>query len=284
MVVTTIVIILAALLAAAADKTLYEATLARCLADQRSISIGVISYAGAHRKFYPHRPGVWGDPGWAPNLLHDDMVPVDPAAGVGKRRHDDRPILHDFLSINGHFNCPLVQPVELAETGRRTRVMASQALWAGWRYESAGHPLKGMVKLGDRFEWDGMRFSLLVSDWTAFSRDDNFAIGSHPDFYDGIMHLESVEDRQTSWWVPSPLTYSFWVTPETSWPGPVDRTFLYDDGSGHRLVRVSWRAATDATGKLLRKQQVWERVDERTVRVPERVHNDPSRSTHLPRE
>ena len=282
LVVVAIVVIVTSFISAVLDKSLYEAELTRCLADQKSIGVGAMAYAASYQRHYPYRAGVFEDRDWAPNVISSNGASEENGPGV-LRRKDDRDAIREYMQINEQLNCAMVKAVDLETTAARSRVLASQAMWFGWQYRTKDGPLKGMLRLGDRFEWNGHSFNVLVSDWTAYSREDNNAIGSHPDFYDGIMSLETVQDQQTFWWIESPLTYSFWISPETSWPGPIDRTFLYDDGSADRLVRVSWRAEINNIGKVIRQDQIWEKMDERMIRVPERVMDDPSRSTHLPR-
>jgi len=282
LVVAAIMVALASFVITAMERALYTADLAVCQAQQRHIGIAVLSYATSGRRAYPHRAGLLADPDFAPPVLCAPLVEAD-EPHLSTRSYDDRRLLKQLLPIDESLNCPLVSPVELSGSKPRTRIWASQALWFGWEYRDlTGRSENGMHRLGDRFTWQGDSFSVLASDWTAFSREDNFAIGSHPDIYDGIMHPEKTGQSSSCWWVISPSTYSFWVTPETSAPGPVDRTFLFDDGSVQRLERVHWRLTAHQALRL-RQRQEWSKADERMVRVPERTVEDPARSTHLPR-
>lgn len=286
MAVVAIMVLLFSLLAAAFDRALYEADMVLCQANEKSIGTAVLTYAAGQRRAYPHRPGVQGDDDFAPVVLSDNEPSVEPNAPLRGAVYDDRPMLRSFLSVNEALNCPMVRKIDLEKSSnKRTRIYSSQALWFGWRYfPTNGRAEKGMSRVGDRFTYGGTSFAVLASDWTAFSRQDNWALGSHPDYYDGIMTLETADEHPNSFGPLDPSSYSFWVTPETSAPGPVDRTFLYDDGSVRRLDHVVWRLAQEP-GKVLpiRKEQVWSRADDRMVRVPERAREDPTRSTHLPR-
>ncbi|HVL52133.1 MAG TPA: hypothetical protein VM754_11590 [Actinomycetota bacterium] len=285
MAVVAIVVILASLLVAGLERAIYEADLAVCQANEKNIGLAVLTYSVSNRRTYPHRPGVHGDRQFAPVVLSDNEYDASLSGDVASI-YDDRPMLRYFLPINESLNCPMVRSVNLEDTSNsRTRIYASQALWFGWQYYPVnGRAERGMNRVGDRFTWGDHSFAILASDWTAFSREDNWALGSHPDYYDGIMTLETAENHPL-WIGPlDPATYSFWVAPETSDPGPVDRTFLYDDGSVRRLSHVVWRLSHEPPALLpTRKEQVWKRADDRMVRVPERAREDPTRSTHLPK-
>src|SRR5687767_1042700 len=69
LVVVTIIVVLLALLTPALDRAIYVAELALCGTHARGIAVSVQSYAAAHKRFYPYRPGV--ELGfWSPNILY----------------------------------------------------------------------------------------------------------------------------------------------------------------------------------------------------------------------
>jgi prepilin-type N-terminal cleavage/methylation domain-containing protein len=283
-VVLGIITVLISFVYAAVDRALYWAELGVCQANQKSIGTAVHGYAAVNHWRYPYRPGVHDNDKFSPVIVSD----AQPAKNVrgATSKYDDRPMLGEMVPLDEALNCPMVKKVSLEkDPAPLTRVYASQALWFGWQFQPASRNRRelGMFRLGGRFTWEGQPFALLASDWTAFSREDNYALGSHPDYYDGVMSLETATGKPVLG-TTELATFSFWVTPETWAPGPVDRTFLYDDGSVLRLERVVWRVKPrDALVQLTGDDQKWNRTDDRMVRVPERAKEDPTRSTHLPK-
>ena len=275
--------ILISMIAAGADRARYMAELAVCQAAQKHIGIAVLQYASANKWRYPHRPGVFDSIKFTPATLGDGQPSGAILGALRRVDYDDRPMLRDLLPINSSLNCPLVRPVDLEQDlGVSERIYASQALWFGWQFQPAYTDRKerGMFRLGNRFTWEDDAFRILASDWTVFSREDNVAVGSHPDYYDGIMVPELGVDRRIANTLER-ATYSFWVSNQTWSPGPVDRTFLHDDGSVERLDRVNWRLSEKQW--LIWEMQKWSKSDDRMVRVPERARELPTQSTHLPK-
>ena len=301
----TIILVLVSLLLAALDNAHYQVRLTHCQSQQKAIVNAVITYAGEHNRQYPYRHGVFADVNWSPAVIADldpnlssltDATSGNTPPSVPAEMFDDRIAINERISINQTLNCAFVNPVDLENASALSRLQGSQALWYGWRFKhhdrDGGQMEKGMFKLGDRFEWrdpvngDRFDFSVLVSDWTGFNREDNVAISSHPDFYDSILYLESRENAQTTWWKEDLVSYSFWVSSQTSWPGPIDRVFSYDDGSSRRSDRIHWRTSKEPEAlefPIPETRQGWQRIDDRTVPVPERSSQDLRRSTHLPR-
>ena len=296
MITLTIVLLLASLLTAAINKAQYEAMLTICQTQQKALGSAVITYAGESNRLYPPRPGVLNDDSWQPSVLADldanrslnrDLTagPGDPFASTFNL-FDDRVALRDRIDINGGLNCAMVKKVDLEQVSGLTRQYASQAIWYSWRFvDDEGDARKGNFKLGDRFEWvdqngNPISFSILAADWTGFNREDNVAISSHPDYYDGVLFLETRENALATWWREDLVTYSFWASTQTSWPGSIDRVFTYSDGSVRRMNRVHWRASSDPDETGL---QAWQLRDDRTVRVPDRAKDVLTSSTHLPR-
>src|ERR1041385_622786 len=96
LVVVTIIVVLLALLTPALDKAIYQAELAVCGADQRTVAASAVTYAMSYRRSYPYRKGG-RDSGQDPFVSEI----ASPFWG------DDRPMLSSFLALNRSLRDPL---------------------------------------------------------------------------------------------------------------------------------------------------------------------------------
>lgn len=232
LVVITIVVVLLALLAPAMDQAIYQAELAVCGANQKSIGNGVMLYAMENQRRYPERKGLAST---RPSLLAKATGPT----------FDDRPILKPYLSINGSMGCPLNEAVDLETTAPGAWVYGSQQVWYGWRYDK----LEGMMKVGDRFDWGGNRFSVLASDWVSLGIESQliFAYGSHPDDK-AVMHPYVRQNAGTAAQNDTLSMYRIDGTPKRS---PIDRNILFDDVSVSRYLGTAWNEHELSTGQMV---------------------------------
>jgi prepilin-type N-terminal cleavage/methylation domain-containing protein len=150
LVVITIIVVLLALLAPALDRAIYQADLVRCAANQRVVSTAATNYAFSSKRSYPHRP--------MPAENTDNWLNPNQLQHPFQSGYDLRPMLRDELGlkINENMQCPLVTPIDLDERPLPDEfIFGNQAMWFGWHYQlgNNGPVLRGMKRLGDRFEW-----------------------------------------------------------------------------------------------------------------------------------
>ena len=180
LVVVTIIVVLLALLAPALETAIYQAELAVCAAQQAGAAGGVTRYAMDNRRWYPDRKVPWS----AETL----KTPVNwPPLN---NTQDDRPLMRGFMSPN-LLVCPPAGKVDLNDehdpNPEGSFVIASMTMWWDWQYTRSGDARcgRGMNRVGDRWEWDGLAFSWLLTDLVdvdmstdAANRDNK---SSHPD-------------------------------------------------------------------------------------------------------
>jgi prepilin-type N-terminal cleavage/methylation domain-containing protein len=260
LVVVTIIVVLLALLMPAMGRAIYQANLTVCGSNQKIVANSAISYTFANKRYYPYR-GSFSGPGNVRAYL--------PPIAITNRRasYDLRPMIRTMgLSVNKNFQCALVEPLDLEDLLPDEWGSGNQATWFGWYYTSGTNQTasgiagatrhQGMEKMGDRFEWGGREFNLLIADWDLYRRWDTSgpnAQAGHP-------------DRKVMWnWLAkrvqlfdSSLTLSFWQSPQPLGPegrGTLDNNFGYDDGSVRRVTDI-------------------ELEDDRMVLVPNAQSND----------
>ena len=235
LVVITIIVILLALLTPALDQAVYQAELAVCGTNLRSIGSGATVYAMNHQRRYPHRSGLT-DPNenlWEPRM-------------IATSRNDDRPELEGFISLDLLVD-PLTKKINLdrASTGPNGWVYSTINLWFDWRYSAAS---AGMHRVGDRFtaEWAGerYRFGLLADDHNQ-TYDQANPRATHPDAL-GVMANQSWEGVPHGAAIGTvffgdanaTLTGSVWLSSAPR--GPIDNNYLHTDGSVDRITGIEW--------------------------------------------
>jgi hypothetical protein len=182
---------------------------------------GAINYAVDFKRWYPAR-GVT-----AAGIINRQPLIL---ASEGR---DDRPLIQNHIAIRGLIE-PLADPypIEAPETPANSLVFSGFELWFGVAFDGQ----KGMLKLGDRFEWTDNyntpalkhRFNVLVTDFD-FAGSNRRTINGHPD-YDGV--LEHRISRAGNF-------YARWEEAEGGGVrGPVDLAYAYDDGSVRSMRTV----------------------------------------------
>jgi len=221
LVVIAIVSVLASILAPSLHRARYLAKLAVCASNLHEIASGANTYAGDHRGFYPDRAGV--PLGTKCNFL----------AGPG--RGDDRPILRQYMPINGMLNCPMTGRVDLEDASPTANVYATYDLWFGWRIWADGGG-RGLTHMDQQLEWLHRSFDVLACDRDIYNPGGAWVHGTHPDA--GRVTWNEVRQNQPVLNVASSVkfTLSRWISYQTNARGPVDRNFAHADGSV-RLVR-----------------------------------------------
>jgi prepilin-type N-terminal cleavage/methylation domain-containing protein len=234
LVVITIIVVLLALLAPALDRAIYQAELAVCAAQQKTVTTGAAAYAVQYARAYPHRPTRQGF-----NLTVDIV-----RGGV-----DDRPTIRLYIPIRALLD-PFTAAVDLETRDSYWVQSAFYSLWFGVGYPGQA----GMKRLGDRFSWDARdatgktqraSFDFLVTDSDYITNQNGRQLySSHPDDA-GRLKTEFAQDVPDVFGLLAPtftggqfgsgITFSYWTGADR---GPVDLNYGRADGSVARFNRV----------------------------------------------
>ncbi len=225
LVVISIIAVLLALLMPALDKSIYQAELAVCAANVRSLGTGAQVYAVAERRFYPYRKAI---------SQAQDMAKTVAYIGI----YNDRPTLAPYLNLKA-LVCPLSASVDIPGSKPDTFIYASYSLWFGFGWAGEAN---WMRRMGDRFSFneqgDSYRFDFLAGDHLRHQAQQHITT-AHPDKA-GILNNEVYQDRRYGdvVWQNISADYTF-----TRWQGFNDRPMLdlhygHDDGSVERIEGI----------------------------------------------
>jgi len=277
LVVITIIVLLLALLAPALDKAVYQAELTVCGSRLHAMGTGVISYAAASKRRYPHRPFVYNVNGAWPNQLN----------GGNNGTVDLRPLIRDYMAVSPTLSCPLSPEQVDLDTRQRdvasryTLTFAPYELWFGWQY-GAG-PEQGMFRMGDRFTYTARgstsslthTFNLLASDTDVARDDSSINYTSHPDRA-GILapwvardetYWQDNQDPAVSAAGTGATSYTFsWWRSSFQKRGLIEVNFVYDDNSVVRYDGVE--RLTDR--RMVLVPSVSKVIDTRWIQLPDR--------------
>lgn len=169
LVVITIIVVLLALLTPALDRAIYQAELAVCGTQLRTIGNGVTIYAVNYRYYYPDRFAA-ANGGYQAGALRHNYAALD-----------DRPKLAPYIPLKTHVD-PLCGKVDLSTEGNDSDAMvfSNYDLYFGMRFYDGGIAKKGMSRLGDRLEWDREQFDVLATDHDR-AYITAYTMSSHPD-------------------------------------------------------------------------------------------------------
>lgn len=239
LVVVTIIVVLLALLVPAMDKAIYRAELAVCGARQKGVVNAVGAYAVENNRLYPYRP-TQGPSGGVkrPNYIEEGAL-------------DDRPALTRALGSLDILLDPLSGGINIddAPTDPNAYVVANYELWFGVQYATAQGG-RGMRKIGDRLEWDGERFSVLVSDEDAILVGTGLHAG-HPDSNGLMLHgaIQAAPDDQYN--SGGKYTLSRWYTNNGQITrGTLDTNYAFDDGAVLRYHGVTYDEELDPASRI----------------------------------
>ena len=244
LVVVTIIVVLLALLTPALDKAIYQAELAVCAARLDTVASGALTYAMDQTRRYPVRNY---------NMTNRDpkhLAGIDTWGGSGTpgSYSDERPTLRGYIELNSLLD-PLLPTIELQNTSPMSDVFQGYLTWYGWRYldpDNHPQPIAGMHKLGDRFEWNDRRFSVLASDYDEYQLNSSTIYSSHPD-RDGTMATQVLQDEGGAAGIAN-LYLTRWRRASLA-RGALDLNFAYDDGSVRRLVDVQYNGDPQNTDR-----------------------------------
>ncbi len=226
LVVVSIIAILLALLMPALDRSIYQAELAVCGANLKTVGTGVMSYATENKRLYPYRPSADTT---SNNYTHSICHP-----SIG----DDRPYLRNHMGLDALL-CPLSGKVDIDSPPSSVWVFSNFSLWFGVKFALPNGGTR-MRRIGDRLDWTDRsrnavrknRISVLASDLDA-AQDFPVSLSSHPEIEPQFMHfLAYVTAGQVS---------SDWRTDGVrQGRNPTDLNYLYSDGSMTRFNAVEW--------------------------------------------
>ena len=242
LVVITVIVVLMALLAPALDKAVYQAELAVCAARLDAIGLGANSYAIDQRRTYPHRTLAAG-------ALRPMMISYGGPTGG---RLDDRPRLVNHIGLKALLH-PMTAKLDLSAeaNGPDTDVFSSYCLWFGWQIID-GKGSKGLKRIGDRLNYhngvDQYAFPILASDADSVQTGWGFSQASHPD--PGGPYLGTLQNQGGDP-VSGGFTYSFWTHVSSLNKGPIDRQFVYTDGSVQRLDALKIKSNGDPDDRVI---------------------------------
>ena len=268
LVVVTIIVVLIALLVPALDQAVYQAELAVCGSNLHNVGVGVNTYAMDFKRRYPYRAGVNDEANSGPTRPYayanwrDTALVIRPPLGD----YDDRPVIRDYINLNGHLNCPLTRKLDIA--GSTSHTESPYQLWFGFQFRATNGdtPEPGMLRLGDRLHFTSRgtttRFNVLASDMDDIlesSPSANFA--THPD-RDGLMTQLFQQDAvlpnsDAGQSAPSESggsrwTISRWQMENRVARGPIDRSFVHGEGSVSRIANITLNDVKDEKRNLVK--------------------------------
>jgi prepilin-type N-terminal cleavage/methylation domain-containing protein len=195
LVVVTIIVVLLALLTPALDKAIYQAELAVCSAQQKSVTEGVSLYAMSFKRQYPYRRYVAEFQTDVNTVRPWHLRNGDQVAGAKESERDDRVPLRGYVEMKMLVD-PLCEEVDLDDPG--SWIYSSYALWFGWRYQGQ----EGMTKMGNRLTWvDASKVTPITykMDWLITDADNPIPAfsppwyqGSHPDDL-GLLQSKAIQ-------------------------------------------------------------------------------------------
>jgi competence protein ComGC len=222
LVLITIIVVLLALLAPALDQAIYQAELAICATNHHGVGVGVLTYAIDNARLYPHlHYQINGAAQTSP------LVPLD-----------DRPYLKGYLDLKLLLD-PFLPEINLANKDKGVWIFSTINLYYGFQYARYNFGIQqsdeeGMFRLGDKLEqmWKGetRRWGFLASDRDEIQENRGVNWGTHPDKRD-VRFLQVLDDDIE---LGQRITYARWQSTGgngTAERGPVDLTYLRDDGS-----------------------------------------------------
>jgi prepilin-type N-terminal cleavage/methylation domain-containing protein len=309
LVTVAIIAILIALLAPALERAVYEAQFVVCGSKLKTGAISTVIYAMDHKRAYPYRGGVQDPDGdlWHPSLLRNgstgalitNAITTNPNAaandpgGAYKGTEqttvwDDRPVLRTYMNLNATLNDPLnVGDLDFEGSHDDSHIFAGYELWLGFQYAKSRQPYgsgsaqightqsgrggQGMFRVGNRLEYAGRFYSVLMSDRaTERKKGEDNSQTNHMD-YDHTMVEAKFQDGNHPYAQTGPIakmTYGTWWHPDPGVRGLVDLNFAYDNGSVQ-----SFRAVKPIVT-----------VDDRMEYVPQTKWPETSLWSSLPRE
>jgi type II secretory pathway pseudopilin PulG len=267
LVVITIIIVLLALLAPGLDKAIYQARLAVCGANLRSLGWMATSYAQDNKRYYPER-----------RITLRPMATLSTTQDATPGTVDDRVLsggrsLSDWVPLNKVLNDPQCEKIDVEGSLSGSELELPYHLWWSFRYINNGSVTEqGMYRLYGKFSYTPdpnnpsfrYTFDVLASDLEALNGSgpvsaasgSGTAFTSHPDRDNVTYNLRLQDEAEPGGNATSTrYTYTKWMNRNTgrSRP-PVDLNYVRSDMSvsrydavtydeqfkGKRMVNVPW--------------------------------------------
>jgi prepilin-type N-terminal cleavage/methylation domain-containing protein len=258
LVVATIIVVLLALLSPALDRAVYEAEMAVCGSNQKSLGTGIFAYAMNNKRRYPYRE----------HLVDWYSVPLIIKNTFYEKRYDDRPMLRPYISVTKTLSCPHLPQLDLEDQDPPTSIFATYNLWFGLRYRGDSFLFDqalgtyderpGLFKMGDRLHWyDNIKGEAIASNVLAASRYvvhklGTITYGSHPG---ESYYVFTNTDAPYGISVRALVTY--YQSDSNEGRGPVDLNALFDDGGVRRYNEVHWDTRDDAIEDRFYRVPAW---------------------------
>lgn len=243
LVVVAIIAVLAAMLLPVLGKARYRTQIVQCTNGLRQMGLGVISYAGDNDEFYPHRS------------INRHYLSAEYAAlriVSGGETCDDRPMFRSYIAdLNGAFNCPL-SPLA---AGMDLRTSTSNTVYINYdlffgsdfdpsRLNQAVYKDARMVRVGDRAKIGGKVYNVLAAD-----EDEQWNVSGYA--ARRMAHRDNPATATYSTANTASFVLSWYATSNTYLRNPMDRNFLFDDGSVQLVARLKWNDSRQLAIPLL---------------------------------
>ena len=226
MVVVAIISLLMAMIVPAVEQAMYEAKLARCLAQLDGIAVGAHTYAMSNKTWYPVPPA-------GRRIQHQP----DELAQPGEPDKDLRRVLEGYIPLD-LLLCPLTGAIDLSYEANypETHVYSPYALFFGREFKTTDgkdHPNGdgGLMRLGDRLGWHAASegetwyFRVIASDLNDYLFTNKWVQTSHPDL-NGRMENIVLQNGPLG---DFSVTHSRWQLKRRK----IDLNFAFTDGSAH---------------------------------------------------
>ena len=242
LVVVAVIAILAAMLLPVLSKTRRQAKMTLCMNNLRELGLGLTMYASDSDDYYPRR--TIGEHWLGPRHA---LFFKPPGLTL-----DDRPQYASYLNLDITMDCPL-SPVGSCASRYDTvtaEIWSAYAMFYGSSYET-NQPESAVLRIGDRAVYNGKTFDVIAGDFDRRSKAGTICQTSHQD------------DRFLDFYqcaFPGQYVLGFYWNNQHPGTirGPIDRTFLRDDGStyilrrvqqtDYRTTRITDQAGRSATG------------------------------------
>lgn len=206
LVVISIISLLISLVLPLLSKARRVAKVTQCASNLRQVGIGVMAYTSDFKDYYPYR--------LVGNAINSNPRRMKLRSG----NYDDRPMLLDYMLLD-ELTCPL-SPA----TPYRVRTVNRPAVH--WSYDmyfgssiSRYNPRSEMLRVTDQTEHWGQPIDVLAADMQWNYQAIGVRYSAHP------------ADRMREHVAPSTShATAAWINTQNN-RGPVDRNFLYRDGS-----------------------------------------------------
>jgi hypothetical protein len=189
----------------------------------RELGISLTMYAGDHDDYYPRR--TIGEHWLGPRHA---LFFIPPGLTL-----DDRPAYAGYIDLDITMDCPM-SPVGACASRYDTvsaEIWSAYAMFYGSVYETA-QPDSAMLRVGDRPVYNGKTFDIIAGDFDRRSKNNQTSQSGHPDGQ--VLDFFACA-------FPGQYVLGFWwnLNNPGTIRGPIDNSYLRDDGSTFMLTRVT---------------------------------------------